>query len=1032
MPRRTYSEDLKYIRRVGDTKFEIMKGFVPNMLVPGYFYVNSALEPLMFEELQASSEGDGVGGFLPAVSQIANVASLPGIVGASVGLPDTHSGYGFAIGNVAAFDMDDPQAVVSPGGVGFDINCVCEGALVNLSDGSSLPIEDVQPGASVLSADGKGGLVPRVVTARLDRGLRNCIELTFLDGRTVSLTSDHRLLRADGEWVTAGQLRVDEAVAVGVEYPHIDRGEDGGDWELDLTASLGFRLNMADRRAQAIAFCRVLGFCMTDGCVRQSRSGIDGKISLGHQLDVASMRADLRLLTSHHATVVMEGSTFALQLPARLTAAFASVGVDVGARFDRLVHLPAFVCAAACPAPLVRAFVSGCFGTNGRTLAVGHLSDGRCQLRTIGFSLRRAGAIAAAQLQLLRLELGGLLHRCDIAASDCSWFTDAAVTSAEVGRTEGQRRLTAGQALGRRLIVDDAEPVSAEHRPVQIKVELNSEATIAFAQSCCFAHCCNKQLRLSAGVTVLRAMATGSLTEKVARGKRALSETQSLFPQVEAWSPRLPADTCGTKRGKAGALTISDVLAAVDVHALLGVRRSQLKIAALPAAEEEVGDKEDSGARVAHAVPRDRNSLPLFRLPLIAKRAVGLKRVFDLVIDPLTPSFTANGVVVHNCGVRLIRTSLQLQDVLPVQERLTQALFDHIPVGVGSKGVIPTRQSDLLDALQLGIDWSVREGYAWVEDKEHIEEYGRMLDADVGAVSGRARQRGLPQLGTLGAGNHYAEVQVVEEVYDEYAARCMGIEQVGQVCVMIHSGSRGLGHQVATDALVDMEAAMAKQRLKLNDRQLACARIHSAEGSKYLKAMAAAANYAFVNRSAMTYLVRQAFASVFQQSADELDMRLVYDVSHNIAKQETHWHEGRERRLLVHRKGATRAFPAHHPLVPVDYQLCGQPVLIGGSMGTCSYVLTGTELGMKETWGSTCHGAGRAMSRNRSRRQLGWEEVHARLRDSGISIRMASPKLITEEAPESYKDVTEVVNTCHQAGISKKTVKLRPIAVVKG
>ena len=221
--------------------------------------------------------------------------------------------------------------------------------------------------------------------------------------------------------------------------------------------------------------------------------------------------------------------------------------------------------------------------------------------------------------------------------------------------------------------------------------------------------------------------------------------------------------------------------------------------------------------------------------------------------------------------------------------------------------------ADLNAALELGMDWSIREGYAWMEDKEKIEEYGRMLDAAPAKVSQRAKKRGLPQLGTLGAGNHYCEIQVVEEVYDKYAARCMGIDQVGQVCVMVHSGSRGLGHQVATDALVDMERAMSRDKLHLNDRQLACARIQSQEGQDYLAAMAAAANFAFVNRSAMTYLVRQAFAKQFHTTADELDMHLVYDVSHNIAKQETHWHEGRERRLLVHRKGATRAFPPHHP-----------------------------------------------------------------------------------------------------------------------
>lgn len=385
-----------------------------------------------------------------------------------------------------------------------------------------------------------------------------------------------------------------------------------------------------------------------------------------------------------------------------------------------------------------------------------------------------------------------------------------------------------------------------------------------------------------------------------------------------------------------------------------------------------------------------------------------------------------------NCGVRLLRTNLTEKDLEGVKEKLTQSLFDHIPVGVGSQGIIPTKEQDLEDALQLGMDWSLREGYSWAEDKEHAEEFGRMMNADPNKVSARAKKRGLPQLGTLGAGNHYAEIQVVDEIFDDFAAKRMGIDQKGQICVMIHSGSRGLGHQVATDALVQMENAMERDQIKTNDRQLACARIASAEGQNYLAGMAAAANYAWVNRSSMTFLTRQAFAKVFSQSPEDLDMHLIYDVSHNIAKMEEHIVDGQIRQLLVHRKGSTRAFPPHHPLVPVDYQLTGQPVLIGGTMGTCSYVLTGTEFGMRNTFGSTCHGAGRALSRNKSRNNLDYSDVLSRLENQGISVRVASPKLIMEEAPESYKDVTEVVNTCHEAGISKKTIKLRPIAVVKG
>jgi len=458
---------------------------------------------------------------------------------------------------------------------------------------------------------------------------------------------------------------------------------------------------------------------------------------------------------------------------------------------------------------------------------------------------------------------------------------------------------------------------------------------------------------------------------------------------------------------------------------------------------EELADSQASG-KAGGFLPAVKQLANVASLPGIVGGSIGLPDVhsgygfaignvaaFDM--DDPEAIVSPGGVGFDiNCGVRLIRTNLHERDVRPVQEKLTQSLFDHIPVGVGSKGVIPTKNQDLVEALEMGMDWSVREGYAWVEDKEHCEEYGRMLQADPNKVSQRAKKRGLPQLGTLGAGNHYCEIQIVDEIYDKAAASKMGIEFEGQVCVMVHSGSRGLGHQVATDALTEMERAMARDKIHTNDRQLACARINSKEGQDYLAAMAAAANYAWVNRSSMTFLVRQTFAKMFGTTPDDLDMHVIYDVSHNIAKIEEHVVNGARKNLLVHRKGATRAFPPHHPLIPVDYQLTGQPVLIGGTMGTCSYVLTGTSKGMSESFGSSAHGAGRAMSRNKSRRALDYKDVLENLAKQGISIRVASPKLVMEEAPESYKDVTQVVETCHSAGISKKCIKLKPIAVVKG
>jgi len=306
-----------------------------------------------------------------------------------------------------------------------------------------------------------------------------------------------------------------------------------------------------------------------------------------------------------------------------------------------------------------------------------------------------------------------------------------------------------------------------------------------------------------------------------------------------------------------------------------------------------------------------------------------------------------------------------------------------------------------------------------------------MRGADASKVSQRAKTRGGPQLGTLGSGNHYVEVQAVEDVYDEKAAKEMGLFK-GQICVMIHTGSRGLGHQVCTDFLQIMSGTMSSQGVRVNDRQLAACKINSKEGKNYLAAMAASANFAFCNRSIIASYVREAFAEVFGKSARDLGMFLLYDVCHNTAKFEQHIVNGEKKQLLVHRKGATRSFPPNHPDIPRAYQSTGQPVLIGGSMGTHSYVLTGTDQAMKETWGSTCHGAGRQASRAQAKREISVQSVFADLQKKGVAIRVGQRNLVAEEAVGAYKDVDDVVQTCHDAGLSKKCVRLRPVGVLKG
>jgi len=385
-----------------------------------------------------------------------------------------------------------------------------------------------------------------------------------------------------------------------------------------------------------------------------------------------------------------------------------------------------------------------------------------------------------------------------------------------------------------------------------------------------------------------------------------------------------------------------------------------------------------------------------------------------------------------NCGVRLLRTNLTLNDVKPRVKDIVNQIFVDVPSGVGSKGKVRVGAAELRRVLTQGSEWAVSEGMGWPEDPEHIEDRGRIPGADPDALTERAVERGLPQLGTLGAGNHFLEVQAVDRIYDEATARELGIEGRGQIMVMIHTGSRGLGYQVCDDALKIMQRAVQKYGIELPDRQLACAPLDSPEAREYLAGMAAAANYAWANRQCITHWTREAFEHVFQTSARALGMSIIYDVAHNVAKMEDHVVNGRTMRLCVHRKGATRAFGPGHPALISLHQRTGQPVIVPGDMGTASYLMVGTERAMKETWGSTCHGAGRMLSRHAAIRKARGRNIATELAEKGVYVRAASREGLAEEMPEAYKDVDEVVRVCDGAGISKLVARMTPVGVMKG
>ena len=405
---------------------------------------------------------------------------------------------------------------------------------------------------------------------------------------------------------------------------------------------------------------------------------------------------------------------------------------------------------------------------------------------------------------------------------------------------------------------------------------------------------------------------------------------------------------------------------------------------------------------------------------------VAATRVKDGVVSPGGVGFDIN------CGVRLLRTNLTKKEVTPKIKQLIAELYVNVPSGLGSKGKIRVSERELNEVLVKGSRWALEKGYGEAEDIVVTEESGCIKGANPDKVSDKAKKRGIPQLGTLGSGNHFLEVEVVDEIYDRDTADAMGINEVGQVLILIHTGSRGFGHEVCSDYIRLLSQAVRRYGISLPDRQLACAPVNSPEGQDYLQAMACAANYAWTNRQCIAHWTRESLVKVLGKSPREIGLEQVYDVCHNIAKIEEHTTDGKKQTLCVHRKGATRAFPAGHPDIPQVYQNIGQPVLIPGDMGRCSYIAVGTETAMKQSFGSTCHGAGRVQSRTAAKRSIRGVDVVKALTAKGIVVKAGSMSSLAEEASEAYKDVTEVVEVAHKAGISRKIAKAIPIGVIKG
>ncbi len=942
------------LERIDKFVWRIPKGAKPCMRVDAIIYADEYLLEKMRSDL--------------TLVQAANVACLPGIQLASYVMPDGHQGYGFAIGGVAGFDVD--EGVISPGGVGYDINCLPPGTKVLVGEGAWKPIEELRVGDEVIVNDG------RTRSAKVVFWFYRYEDKLFVvktrTGYTIKASGDHPILTENG------MLRIDmvqpgDKIALhpftGVRYekpPHILL-LDTSDFEKPIARELSKRglLPLYTDNPKLPILLKILGYFTGDGSFNGKKTWFygdeEGLKEIAHDIERLGYKPSKIIMRERVSSIngkTFTGKTYSLYVSAKsFRKLLEKLGAPSGNKTTTEFHVPKWIWKL--PLWMKRLYLAAYFGAemnkpqtiNGYNFEQPYISinkDKRLILNAIEFldEIRRLLEEFDIEVLGINTEDYGSKIRVRLRISTKPenliklWSTIGYIYSPKRQRLA----LAAVAWLRWKLKV----------------VETREEAVVTGIEQHSRGMSLSVTMKMNGSQWVNRRL----IERGIYNGIKEFRVPKN-FPKFEEWA----------RKSIDGDIIWDEI--------------------------EEVNIEEYNGL------------------------------VYDIMVDDPAHSFIADNIVVSNCGVRVLRTDLDVDDVRPVIKDLVAELFRNVPSGVGSTGKLRLSFSELDEVLNRGVEWAIENGFGWEEDMEHIEEHGSWRLADASKVSNRAKKRGHNQLGTLGAGNHFLEVQVVDKIYDPEAAKVMGITHEGQVTVMIHTGSRGLGHQVASDYLLLMERAVRKYGIRPPDRELASLPFKSPEAQNYLRAMAAAANFAWTNRQIIMHWVRESFRKVFHKAPEGLGMKLIYDVAHNIAKIEEHVVDGKRYKVVVHRKGATRAFPPGHPEIPSDYQSIGQPVLIPGSMGTASYILVGTKKGAR-TWHSAPHGAGRWMSRHAAIRTYRPERVVEELARKGVVLKAATRRVISEEAPGAYKDVDRVVFVAHEVGIAKLVVRLRPIGVVKG
>ncbi len=991
------------IIKINDHCWEIPR--TGNMQVPGRIYTSKKMLAVIKKE--------------ETFKQVANVATLPGIVKASLAMPDIHWGYGFPIGGVAATDWD--KGVISPGGVGYDINCLCSTARILHQFGYTQTIGEMESNwhASDIKCQnlqkGHDDITPIVHYIRMPPQ-RMVYRLMTTGGDEILATEDHPFWTPNG-MVELGQLKDGDRIArypfegVPHETPACETLVDENDIRRILAdQDKGMRGNTLSQIINQLKkrnllplqtdspllpyLIKLMGFVFGDGTLYfENGSGKGITWFYGEESDLEQIRSDVeksgftpsriyRRNRDHTINTTYGRYQFQREeLSFKVVgSAFASLltalGTPVGQKASQDYRVPGWLFRA--PRWHQRLFLASFFGAE--------LSSPRpFKERNYNFnppilSLNKRGQHIQAGRLFLE-DIAELLKGFGVEAKKISQRTEQ--TNAD------------GSISYRLLLILSSESDSLINLWAQVGFEYNRKrmnlamAAVEYLKQ-------KKNLVAIREETAARAAAlyaAGMAPQKIYQ-ELASKYVNQRFLQRSVYEGRATSPRIGS---------IFETFDQFCSHATVDTENTGMVWSTVKSIEKVDLSKE-----------KDFDGY-----------------VYDFTVAHPDHNFIANGFVVSNCGVRLARTNLTESEVRPQLADLVNSLFQNVPSGVGSTGPVKLTVSEEKRMLREGSRWAVNQGFGEDGDLTRTEENGCMADADPDEVSDRALERGKKQLGTLGSGNHFLEVGIVDEVFEPDTANAFGLFE-DQVVLLVHSGSRGFGYQVCDDFLAVMSKEVKKLPYELPDRQLACAMIQSEAGQRYLRAMACAANYAWNNRQILMHRAKEVFLRSLQMGPRDLGMGLVYDVCHNIAKKETHVIDGKNQDVCVHRKGATRSFPKGHPALGDAYRHVGQPVLVPGDMGTASYVLVGTDKAMEETFGSTCHGAGRVLSRKAAKKASRGRAIHRELEDRGILVRASGRGTMAEEMPDAYKDISQVVDVVHNAGISRKVARLRPIAVVKG